>query len=129
MFKTQVKGDLMKDIKKNFPDYFKHFQFPFGTCELSLLVYRACKTKKIERASFLSTYEERGGQLDSSEINNPSMYSMSVYENPKDVRRFTLIRNNHVTSQFKIAIGYTLPKYGVVCRSNGLKKRKSSHVD
>ena len=54
-------------------------------------MYRACRTRKIEKASILNTYEENGNQI----INHPSLseddpqhFSMSTYKKVKELKRF-----------------------------------------
>ena len=39
---------MNRNLQKKFPEYFKNFEFPPGTDERELLVFRACKTKKID---------------------------------------------------------------------------------
>ena len=46
-------------IQKIFPKYFENFQLPEAAIEQEIEVYRACPTGKIEKASFLNTYEEK----------------------------------------------------------------------
>lgn len=123
-------GDKMNDPKKIFPSYFSNFELPEAAREERILVYRACKTNKIEKASFLNTYEENGGEIDLDDPTNPSKYSLSTYEKPNDVKRFALYQRGLIPP-FKIARGYTDPKHGLVLRTKerSNKKKKDSHVD
>ncbi len=45
-------------IEKIFPDYFNRFVLPEGAREECIPVYRACKSGKCDRESFLPTFEE-----------------------------------------------------------------------
>ena len=42
-------------IYKIFPKYFENFQLPEAAIEQEIEVYRSCPTRKIERASFITT--------------------------------------------------------------------------
>ena len=66
---------------------------------------------------------------DGVDTTDPSNYSMSTYENPKDVKRFAKL-NSDMQVPYRIAIGYTNPIHGLVQRAREKnKKSKSSHVD
>ena len=118
-------------VKRIFPDYFKLFTIPEGAKEEKIVVYRACKTGKCDNISFTPSFEEKGCVfLKGEDPKNPSLYSLSTYEKPKDVKRFA-----HMNSDFQvpyvIAKGVTEPQYGLVQRTkerDPLYKR-SSHVD
>lgn len=118
-------------MKKKFPTYFANFELPEGAKEDKILVYRACKTNNIDKESFLPTFEENKFQLPDDDISNPSSYSLSTFENPKDVKRFTMFRLNQLTPPCKIAVGLTEPEHGLVQRTKErfVKKSKTSHVD
>lgn len=115
--------------QKKFPDYFENFVMPENAGEYTLTVYRACVTRKVEKESFLSTYEENGYKVsDGKEKNDPGEYSLSTYESPKDVKRFNIIRPNR--PRCEIAIGTTVAKHGICLRDKDYipEKKKSSHV-
>lgn len=117
-------------MKGKFPDYFNNFKLPEGAREETLTVYRACKSGKCDKASFQPTFEEQGcslGPLD--DPCDPSMYSLSTYLKPKDIKRFAAMDSDmHVP--YKIAIGKTEPKCGLIQPTKERKKKsKSSHVD
>ena len=120
----------MTSIDKIFPDYYKRFKLPIGAHEESIKVYRACRSGKCDKDSFLTTFEENGFLVvDGVDTTDPSNYSMSTYENPKDVKRFAKL-NSDMQVPYRIAIGYTNPIHGLVQRAREKnKKSKSSHVD
>lgn len=119
-------------LKRIFPDCFERYNVPPDKARDEIIeVYRACKTNKLERESFLSTYEECGCESTLEEAKkDPSFFSMSVYEKPKDVRRFA-ITNENIRPPLKIAKGLTLPEFGKVLRTKEYKEgyKKSSHID
>ena len=53
----------IKQIAKIFPDYFERFELPEGAREESIKVYRACRSGKCDKASFLPSYEENNFML------------------------------------------------------------------
>lgn len=117
-------------IERIFPDYCERFGIPpEGAKEESICVYRACITNKLERESFLVTYEENGFKFDEeSDKDNPGTFSLSTFEKPKDVKRFSVAKEG-VHPPYKIAVGHTEPKHGLVQRTKERVKRKTSHVD
>ncbi|MCL2049780.1 MAG: hypothetical protein FWG87_13755 [Defluviitaleaceae bacterium] len=114
-------------IEKEFPSYFKNFKLPDGASESSIEVYRACKTRKVEKPSFLPTFEENNF-CEPENPTEPSEYSLSVYEKPKDVKRFASLNGNY-SPPWKIAKGTTEPCCGRVQRTSERTKEKTSHVD
>lgn len=117
-------------IKKLFPDYFIKFELPEGAREELIQVYRACRSGKCDRESFLPSFEEKGCNLKSvSDPADPSEYSLSTYEKPRDIKRFASMTSD-MEVPYRIAIGETNPVYGLVQRTQDRKpKYKSSHVD
>lgn len=121
-------------IEKKFPEYFSNFEIPEWAKPDVLEVYRACSTGRVDRESFLNSYEENGFKpLPGIEITEPSMYSLSTYTKYRDVKRFM-----SMTSKFGvpyvIATGKTNPEYGVCLETKVWKKMlgeksKTSHVD
>ena len=76
-------------IEKKFPAYFSNFEIPEWAKPDALEVYRACSTGRVDRESFLNSYEENGFKpLPGIEITEPSMYSLSTYTKYRDVKRF-----------------------------------------
>ncbi len=127
----------MKDDKKLFPEYFSNFDMPLCAKEQVLIVYRACSTGKIEKKSFLNTYEEKGGCLLPAQVKNPSSYSLSTYMKVKDVRRFCSL-SSKFSPPFLLAKGSTYPKYGICATTREIEiennipkneRKRSSHVD
>ena len=79
----------MTSIDKIFPDYYERFVLPEGAHEESIQVYRACRSGKCDQDSFMTTFEENGFLVkDGADATDPSNYSLSTYEKPKDVKRF-----------------------------------------
>ncbi|MDO4266461.1 MAG: hypothetical protein Q4C63_08405 [Eubacteriales bacterium] len=118
-----------KRIEKIFPDYFDRFKLPFGAREESLKVYRACRSGKCDRASFLPSFEEHGYQLNpSADPEDPGQYSLSTFEKPTHVKRFAGATSD-MEVPYQIAIGFTDPKHGLVQRTRERKKKSGSHVD
>ena len=121
--------DKLKEIEKIFPDYFERFKLPDGAKEESIEVYRAGKTGKCDRDSFLPTFEENNFKLTSTqEACDPGIYSLSTFEKPVDIKRFAFI-DSEVLPPYSIAIGKTEPKHGLVQRTRERTQTKKSHVD
>ncbi len=124
----------MKNPEKKFPGYFENFEMPIWAREQNLTVYRACPTGKVDRESFLNTYEENGFKLSlGGEPSDPSEYSLSVYTKRRDVRRFATMDSRYGVP-FVIAVGSTCPEYGICLETKEWKRKlgekcKSSHVD
>lgn len=116
-------------LSKIFPEYFKLFTLPEGAHEEAIKVYRACRTGKCDRLSFLPTYEQQGF---SYTINDdpcePGVYSLSTFEKPNHVKRFAAM-TSEFRVPYKIAVGYTEPEYGLVQRTKERKPKAGSHVD
>ena len=49
-----------KQAEKKFPSYFKNFEIPEWAREQELEVFRACATGKVDRESFMNSFEENG---------------------------------------------------------------------
>lgn len=118
-----------KEIAKVFPEYFNNFILPEGAHEEEITVYRACKTQKCDKESFTPTFEEQGFKYrQGDDKEDPSIYSLSAYEKPKDVKRFTVITSEY-RKPYKIAVGETNRRHGPVQRTKERKKKSGSHVD
>lgn len=117
-------------LERIFPAYFSLFELPEGAREEEIKVYRACRTGMCDKLSFLPTFEQQGYQyFEHDDPANPGIYSLSTYEKPKDVKRFAKM-NSEFEVPFKIAVGYTKKKHGIVQRTNERTgKRRDSHVD
>ena len=102
-------------IDKIFPEYFERFKLPDGARNESIEVYRACRSGKCDKASFLPSYEESGFVLNPlADPSDPGNYSLSTYEKPTHVKRFA-------DSMSDMKVPYTIAKER--------KKTKGSHVD
>ena len=114
-------------IEKKFPSYFASFKLPAEAVEDSLVVYRACVTNKVDRESFLPSCEENNF-AQPKDPTEPGSYSLSVYENPKDLKRFAGLTSS-LRPPLQIAKGTTEPCCGVIQRTRERTKEKTSHVD
>lgn len=124
-----MKTEKEEKLSRMFPEYFKLFTLPEGAHEEAIKVYRACRTGKCDRRSFMPTYEQ---QKFSYTINDnpedPGVYSLSTFEKPNHVKRFAALTSEfHVP--YKIAVGYTEAEYGLVQRTRERKPKSGSHVD
>ena len=124
-----------EQAEKKFPSYFEKFEIPEWAREQELQVFRACATGKVDRESFLNTYEENGFQVSvGAAEDDPQEYSLSTYTKFRDVKRF-MATNSRFRVPFKIAQGITNPIHGICLETKewkknlGEKKYKSSHVD
>ena len=116
-------------IKRLFPKYFENFTLPDGAKEEEIRVYRACKTKQCDKESFTPTFEEKNYTYQNEdEKNDPSTYSLSTFEKPKDVKRFA-VTNSEYRKPHKIAVGITSSECGVVQRTRERTGKRTSHVD
>lgn len=116
-------------LERIFPDYFERFELPEGARSESIKVYRACKSGKCDRNSFLPTYEENGFAVDDgADETDPGQYSLSTYEKPTHVKRFAGVMYD-IKEPCRIAAGLTNPIHGLVQRKRERKRCKSSHVD
>ena len=120
--------DIAK-LKKVFPSYMDHIILPECAREQEIIVYRACKTRKIERESFLPTYEENGFKITAGgSPDDPQEYCLSTFEKPQHLKRFVAI-NGKYTPPWVLAKGTTSPSCGIACRTKDWKKKRTSHVD
>ena len=126
----------MKNQEKKFPIYFRKFELPKEAGDNNYRVYRACKTHKLDKESFTPSFEENNFSYTPEEDEqDPSLYSLSVFQNPKDIKRF--IKSRPTCPPCKIAVGYTNPSCGPSVLTSIYKpinpktgkKNKSSHVD
>lgn len=116
-------------IEKVFPEYFERFELPDGAHEESITVYRACKSGRCDRASFLPSYEENGYSLKPlADEKDPGQYSLSTFEKPKDVKRFAGVMYD-ISEPCRIAVGKTKPIHGLVQRTRERTGKRTSHVD
>lgn len=120
----------IEKAKKIFPEYFKNFTLPDCARAQEIEVYRACPTRKVEKASFLNSYEENGFSLDAgSDASDPGEYSLSTYTRLKDVARFVKIDSRY-QPPFGLAKGKTAIECGPCCATKEWKNHyRSSHVD
>lgn len=116
--------------EKVFPAYFKSIELPSKAIEQEIAVYRACQTQKIERASFLNSYEENGFCVSPDmDADDPRQYSLSTYSKLKDVKRFVVIDSRY-QPPWLLAKGHTTCEDGLSCRTKDWKEGyKGSHVD
>ena len=124
-----------EQAEKKFPSYFANFEIPKWAREQELEVFRACATGKVDKDSFLNSFEENGFQVSlNGEIDDPQEYSLSTYTKFKDVKRFMTL-DSRFGVPFKIAKGVTKPIHGICLETKewkknlGIKKYKGSHVD
>lgn len=115
---------------KVFPAYFKSIKLPPQARGQELAVYRACPTHKIEKASFLNSYEENGFCVSPDmDADDPRQYSLSTYIALKDIKRFVVIDSRY-QPPWLLAKGHTTREDGLSCKTKDWKKGyKSSHVD
>ena len=52
-----------KQAEKKFPLYFNNFEIPEWAREQELEVFRACATGKVDRESFMNSFEENGYKI------------------------------------------------------------------
>lgn len=119
-----------KELRKKFPAYMDSIQLPDCAKEQEIVVYRACPTRKIEKASFLNSYEENGFEtLTGIPEDDPQQYCLSTFEKVKDLKRFVEIDGKY-NPPMLLAKGITAPECGISCRTREWKpKQRSSHVD
>lgn len=116
-------------IQKVFPAYFSNIKLPDAAVEQEIAVYRACPTRKIEKASFLNTYEENGCRVPvGKESDDPQVYCLSTAFRLKDVQRF-VIMTSKFQPPFLLAKGHTTCVDGVSCKTSDWKPVTGSHVD
>lgn len=121
-----------KQLEKKFPAYMESIQLPDCAKEQDIVVYRACRTRKIEKASFLNSYEENGYKIlnhpDLAE-NDPQHFSMSTYVKVKELKRFCSTNQKKYQPPYLLAKGITKGVCGVSCFTRDWKKKRTSHVD
>lgn len=123
-----------EQAEKKFPSYFSNFEMPEWAREQELTVFRACATGKVDRESFLNSFEENNFQISlDGKVDDPQEYSLSSYTKLKDVRRFMTV-DSRFGIPFKIAEGVTKPVHGICLETKEWKKKlgikyKGSHVD
>jgi len=118
---------LFSECESRFGD--TPFRIPEGAHEERIHVFRACRSGKCEKESFLPTFEEQAFRYrDNDDVTDPGVYSLSVYEKPNHIKRFA----SHISDMnvpYRIAEGYTEPEYGLVQRTKERKAKSGSHVD
>ena len=123
-----------KQIEKKFPSYFENFEIPKWAREQEIEVFRACATGKVDRESFLNSFEENGFEIEAGgRKDDPQQYSLSTYTKFKDVKRFMTINSRYGIPHI-IAKGITNPIHGICLetkewKKNSGQKYKGSHVD
>lgn len=114
-----------------FPSDFESRILPKEAKEENRAVYRVMKYGKIDKDGFISTFEEikfglrPQGKLD---LNDPSLYSTSCYENREDLDYVLSILMRKNPSAF-IVKGETERSCGPCQLTKERKKCKDSHVD
>lgn len=123
-----------EQIVKKFPSYFENFEMPKWAREQELQVYRACATGKVDRESFLNSFEENEYKISvDGDVHDPQEYSLSTYIKLRDVKRF-MTMDSRFGVPFVIAKGTTKPIHGICLETKEWKrnlgiKYKGSHVD
>lgn len=113
-----------KRIEKIFPDYFDRFEMPAGAREENIKVYRACRSGKCDRDSFLPSFEENGFALNPlADPTDPGQYSLSTFEKPTHVKRFAGAISD-MKVPYQIAIGMIKPKAWSGTKDKGEKEKK-----
>ena len=122
----------MYEFPPCFPENFEKEILPVLAKKQILNVYRIMKSGKIERDSFLSTYEEieRGLIPPKKEINlqEPDIYSTSCNLEYSDAEYLLSIFMRHHPKPI-IAKGQTNPNCGPSQITKERKQRDDSHVD
>ena len=122
-------ANALQRIEKIFPDYFQRFKLPDGAREELIKVYRACRSGKCDKDSFLPSLEENGCVINPLvDLTDPGQYSLSTFEKPKDVKRFAGVISD-MKVPYQIAVGETNPRHGLVQRTRERTKKRTSHVD
>lgn len=105
------------------------FKMPDGAKEERIHVFRACRSGKCDRDSFLPTFEQQGYEYRmGDDPEDPGLYSLSVYEKPKEIKRF-IKHDSDMQVPYKIAQGFTEPEYGLIQRTKERKPKAKSHID
>ncbi|NBI66427.1 hypothetical protein D1646_06290 [Pseudoflavonifractor sp. 60] len=117
------------EIKKKFPVDFPVDLLPEEASEEHIVVYRICRTGKVEPASFLPTYrdelahtKENEGEMDIG------LFSLSTYEKPRDARQKLKFFRGFQPEAIA-ARGVTVSCCGLVQRTRARTGTKNSHVD
>lgn len=116
---------------KIFPVYMKDIQLPEGAKEEEIEVYRVCLTGKVEPDSFLNSYEDAKLKIRDLDLNEVGSYSLSCYEDIKDIRKMLKFFTKRTPGVPVVAQGLTESCCGVVQRTIERIKLKSgkSHID
>ena len=78
-----------KRIENKFPHYFERLILRAGAREELIKVYRACRSGRCDKNSFLPSFEENGYVLNPIvDLTDPGQYTLSTFEKPTDVKRF-----------------------------------------
>lgn len=97
-------------------------------------MFRACATGKVDRESFMNSFEENGYKISKDgDEHDPQEYSLSTYIKFRDVKRF-MVMDSRYGVPFVIAKGVTKPVHGICLETREWKrnlgiKYKGSHVD
>lgn len=129
--RQRIGGSILEvsQLAARFPAYFQNFKLPDAAREQCIDVYRACRTHKVERASFLNTYEENGFAVSvGKRADDPQEYCLSTYWRLRDIHRFVAI-DAKFSPPHTLARGHTHPSCGLSCKSKEWKRCRNSHVD
>ncbi len=111
-----------EQAEKKFPSYFENFEMPKWAREQELEVYRACATGRVDKESFLDSFEENGYRISvDGDKHDPQEYSMSTYTKFKDVKRF-MTMDSRYGIPFVIAKGITKLIHGICLETKEWKK-------
>lgn len=117
--------------QKLFPLYMRHISLPDGAASEEAEVFRICKTGKVEKDSFLPTYEEykMDDRIEELDLSNPGSYSLSVWEKKRDARRMHTFFSKKIPAVI-VAKGITATECGMIQRTREREgKNKKSHID
>lgn len=120
-----------EQAKKVFPFYMRNVKIPDGAKEEECQVYRICKSGRVDKESFLTSYIEykQNGNLEYLDLKDVSTYSISCWEKKRDAKRslalFTRRSPNAIASK-----GVTAIECGVIQKTGERGgKNKKSHID
>ena len=120
----------LDELREKYPPGFPVEELPEGAREERIIVYRVCRSGKVDSSSFLPSYlDELAMTKENAEAEHDiGQYSLSTFFKENDAKRaLKFFRGKQPNAV--LAIGSTEPSCGLCQRTKERKKNAKSHVD
>ena len=120
----------LDELREKYPPGFPVEDLPEGARGERIIVYRICRSGKVDPSSFLPSYlDELAMTKENAEAEHDiGYYSLSTFSKENDAKRaLKFFRGKQPNAV--LAIGSTEPSCGLCQRTKERKKNAKSHVD